>query len=41
MAEKIRFNRAITVGGQSSAEELRKLKQQGFAAVINLRTSAE
>lgn len=41
MAEKIRFNRAITVGGQPSAEELRRLKQQGFAAVINLRTHAE
>lgn len=41
MTEKIRFNRAITVGGQPSADELQRLQQNGFKSVINLRTSAE
>jgi uncharacterized protein (TIGR01244 family) len=41
VTEKVRFNRAITVGGQPLAKELRRLKQQGFKSIINLRTNAE
>lgn len=41
MSEKIRINEAITVGGQPSRDELRALGDNGFRAVINLRTENE
>jgi len=42
MTKQIKFNQAITVGGQQpSAEELRKLKDEGFRAIVNLRAEGE
>lgn len=41
MAEQIQINDSITVGGQPSIEELRKLSENGFRSIINLRTYHE
>jgi protein tyrosine phosphatase (PTP) superfamily phosphohydrolase (DUF442 family) len=37
MADRIKFNHAITVGGQPSREDLRQLADEGFKAIVNLR----
>lgn len=41
MASHVKFNQAITVGGQPAMEELRQLKDQGFRSVVNLRAAGE
>lgn len=41
MADRIKFNHAITVGGQPSREDLHQLADEGFKAIVNLRPKGE
>lgn len=39
--QSMKINDQVTVGGQPTEEELRKLAQQGFLSVVNFRTEGE
>lgn len=41
MVQRIQINQQLTVGGQPSADELKKLVGDGFRTVVNLRTEGE
>lgn len=41
MVDRIKFNQAITVGGQPSRDDLRQLADEGFKAIVNLRPKGE
>jgi uncharacterized protein (TIGR01244 family) len=41
MVDRIKFNYAITVGGQPAREDLRQLADEGFKAIVNLRPKGE
>ena len=41
MSEQRQLSEKVTVGGQPTLDDLRRLREQGFAAVINLRSDGE
>ncbi|HEY0793714.1 MAG TPA: protein tyrosine phosphatase family protein [Chthoniobacterales bacterium] len=41
MKDRMQLNERITVGAQPTAEDIRRLKREGFASVVNLRTEGE
>ncbi|WP_211435933.1 hypothetical protein [Candidatus Kuenenia stuttgartiensis] len=41
MKDRIKINDSVTSASQPSEEEIKKLPQQGFKSVVNLRASGE
>lgn len=41
MSDPRQLSDKVTVGGQPTVEDLRRLRAEGFAAVVNLRTAGE
>ena len=41
MSEPRQLSEKVTVGGQPTVDDLRRLREQGFAAVVNLRPDGE
>ncbi|WP_347273938.1 protein tyrosine phosphatase family protein [Candidatus Kuenenia sp.] len=41
MKDQVKINDSITSAGQPSEEEIKKLPQEGFKSVVNLRASGE